>query len=117
VDPKYKLLTQLMYGSGLRLMEAVRLRVHDIDYDYLSVMVWQGKGNKNRFRPACDCSNSFLMNLCYSPARVGRRHPHSTRAKCSFQPIMTSSAIAKAFRVRLLVEGIVVLCRNEVTMP
>ncbi|WP_301003874.1 integron integrase [Arsukibacterium sp.] len=48
VDPKYKLLTQLMYGSGLRLMEAVRLRVHDIDYDYLSVMVWQGKGNKNR---------------------------------------------------------------------
>ena len=48
VDPKYKLLTQLMYGSGLRLMEAVRLRVHDIDYDYMSVMVWQGKGNKNR---------------------------------------------------------------------
>jgi integron integrase len=29
-------------------MEAVRLRVQDIDYDYLSVMVWQGKGNKNR---------------------------------------------------------------------
>ncbi|MFN6261971.1 MAG: integron integrase, partial [Chromatiaceae bacterium] len=36
------------YGSGLRLMEAVRLRVKDIDFDYLSVMVWQGKGNKNR---------------------------------------------------------------------
>ncbi|CAM3686921.1 integron integrase [Rheinheimera salexigens] len=48
IDPKYKLLAQLMYGSGLRLMEAVRLRVHDIDYDYLSVLVWQGKGNKNR---------------------------------------------------------------------
>jgi integron integrase len=48
IDPKYKLLTQLMYGSGLRLMEAVRLRVKDIDFDYLSVMVWQGKGNKNR---------------------------------------------------------------------
>ncbi|MBZ9613702.1 integron integrase, partial [Rheinheimera sp. MA13] len=44
---RYKLLAQLMYGSGLRLMEAVRLRVHAIDYDYLSVMVWQGKGNKN----------------------------------------------------------------------
>ncbi len=48
IDPRYKLLAQLMYGSGLRLMEAVRLRVQDIDYDYLSVMVWQGKGNKNR---------------------------------------------------------------------
>jgi integron integrase len=48
MDPRYKLLSQLLYGSGLRLMEAVRLRVKDIDFDYLSVMVWQGKGNKNR---------------------------------------------------------------------
>jgi len=48
LDPRYKLLAQLLYGSGLRLMEAVRLRVKDIDFDYLSVMVWQGKGNKNR---------------------------------------------------------------------
>ncbi|MFC4656515.1 integron integrase [Rheinheimera marina] len=48
IDPKYKLVAQLLYGSGLRLMEAVRLRVKDIDFDYLSVMVWQGKGNKNR---------------------------------------------------------------------
>lgn len=48
IDPRYKLLAQLLYGSGLRLMEAVRLRVKDIDFDYLSVMVWQGKGNKNR---------------------------------------------------------------------
>lgn len=48
INAKYKLLAQLMYGSGLRLMEAVRLRVQDIDYDYLSVLVWQGKGNKNR---------------------------------------------------------------------
>jgi len=30
----------------MRLMEAVRLRVQDIDFDYLSVLVWQGKGNK-----------------------------------------------------------------------
>jgi integrase len=37
-----------MYGSGLRLMETVRLRVRDIDYDYGAVLVWQGKGNKNR---------------------------------------------------------------------
>ncbi|MFV0576792.1 MAG: integron integrase [Vibrio sp.] len=48
VHPKYMLLTQLMYGSGLRLMEAIRLRYDDIDYDYGAVRVWQGKGNKNR---------------------------------------------------------------------
>lgn len=48
VDLRYKLLAQLLYGSGLRLMEAIRLRVQDIDFDYLSVLIWQGKGNKNR---------------------------------------------------------------------
>ena len=47
-SPNYKLPYQLMYGSGLRLMECVRLRIQDIDYAYKSVRVWQGKGGKNR---------------------------------------------------------------------
>jgi len=38
----------LMYGSGLRRMELVRLRVQDIDFDQLSVRVWSGKGGKHR---------------------------------------------------------------------
>lgn len=37
-----------MYGSGLRLMEVVRLRIQDIDFDYLSVQIWNGKGGKHR---------------------------------------------------------------------
>jgi len=48
VDAQYWLLASIMYGSGLRLMETVRLRVQDIDFDYMSVLVWQGKGGKNR---------------------------------------------------------------------
>ena len=44
----YALPCQLMYGSGLRLMEVVRLRVQDIDYDFHAIQVWQGKGGKNR---------------------------------------------------------------------
>ncbi|WP_024872679.1 integron integrase [Tolumonas lignilytica] len=43
-----RLPAQLMYGSGLRLMEAMRLRVQDVDFDYLSLMVWNGKGGKHR---------------------------------------------------------------------
>jgi len=38
----------LMYGSGLRLMEAVRLRVNDIDFDHRAIVVRSGKGNKDR---------------------------------------------------------------------
>lgn len=43
-----KLPAQLMYASGLRLMEVLRLRVQDIDFDYLSLMIWHGKGGKHR---------------------------------------------------------------------
>lgn len=48
LNSNYMLPCQLMYGSGLRLMEAMRLRVHDIDFDYLSLQVWYGKGGKHR---------------------------------------------------------------------
>ena len=48
ISAGYSLPCKLMYGSGLRLMETVRLRVQDIDFDYLSVMVWHSKGGKHR---------------------------------------------------------------------
>lgn len=48
VTINHALIVKLMYGSGLRLMEAVRLRIQDIDFDFLSVLVWFGKGGKHR---------------------------------------------------------------------
>lgn len=39
---------KLLYGSGLRLMEAVRLRIQDIDFDYCSLQIWHAKGGKHR---------------------------------------------------------------------
>ncbi len=45
---KYLLICSLMYGSGLRLMEAMRLRVQDINFDYHCLEIWHGKGGKNR---------------------------------------------------------------------
>src|SRR2546425_7330954 len=41
----------LMYGSGLRLMECLRLRVKDIDFSYKQIMVRSGKGDKDRVTP------------------------------------------------------------------
>lgn len=48
IEPRYQLQIMLLYGSGLRLIECVRLRIQDIDLDYGAVRVWQGKGGKNR---------------------------------------------------------------------
>jgi integron integrase len=42
------LMTNLLYGSGLRLMECVRLRVKDLDFDYEQIVVRDGKGQKDR---------------------------------------------------------------------
>lgn len=38
----------LLYGSGLRLLEALRLRVHDLDFGRLELLVRGGKGDKDR---------------------------------------------------------------------
>lgn len=43
-----KLIAQMMYGSGLRVSECLRLRIQDVDFDALSVTVRNGKGNKDR---------------------------------------------------------------------
>jgi len=42
------LLASLLYGSGLRRVEAVRMRVKDIDFDHHQLQVWNGKGRHHR---------------------------------------------------------------------
>lgn len=42
------LMTQLLYGTGMRLMECVRLRLKDLDLARVEILVHQGKGGKDR---------------------------------------------------------------------
>ncbi|NEQ47670.1 MAG: tyrosine-type recombinase/integrase [Leptolyngbya sp. SIOISBB] len=42
------MVAKLLYGSGLRLSEALRLRVKDIDFAQHQIIVRDGKGRKNR---------------------------------------------------------------------
>ena len=46
-----KLAAMLAYGTGLRLMELLRLRVKDLDFGNGALSVYQGKGKKNRIVP------------------------------------------------------------------
>lgn len=51
LENPWKLAAQLMYGSGLRLMEALRLRVKDIEFGQGTIIVNDGKGAKHRVVP------------------------------------------------------------------
>ena len=42
------MIVKILYGSGLRITEAVRLRVQDVDFDYKHITVRSGKGDKDR---------------------------------------------------------------------
>ena len=42
------LIASLLYGAGLRLLECLRLRVKDVDFSYLQILVRDGKGAKDR---------------------------------------------------------------------
>jgi integron integrase len=43
-----KLMVSLLYGTGLRVQECVRLRVKDVDFEYRRITVRDGKGGKDR---------------------------------------------------------------------
>lgn len=48
LDGVHQLLASVQYGSGLRLMETLRLRVKDVDFQRLEITVREGKGGKDR---------------------------------------------------------------------
>jgi integrase len=48
LEQPFWLMATLLYGSGLRLMDCLRLRVKDLDFGYQQIVVRDGKGNKDR---------------------------------------------------------------------
>lgn len=48
IEVRYALIGRLLYGTGLRLMEGLRLRVKDIDFQHHTIVVRHGKGGKDR---------------------------------------------------------------------
>ncbi len=48
MDGVYGLMARLLYGTGMRLMECCRLRVKDVDFGQLEILIREGKGAKDR---------------------------------------------------------------------
>lgn len=70
------LIARLLYGTGMRLMEAMRLRVQDVDFDYRQIIVRQGKGAKDRTTVLPD---SLIEPLQAQLAHAKRTHDMDLR--------------------------------------
>ena len=68
-----KLIAQVMYGGGLRVMECMRLRVKDIDFDNHQIIVRDGKGENDRF--------TILPDSLIQPIQLHLRYVKSLHEK------------------------------------
>ena len=60
---KPRIMTKILYGSGLRLMECLRLRVRDIDFEHHQIIVRGGKGDDDRFTILPDAVAADLKHI------------------------------------------------------
>lgn len=106
-----QLVAKLMYGSGLRISEAIRLRVQDIDYKMKIITVRSGKGEKDRITTFPESILPFLQNHLskvkithetdiskgfgevYLPHALARKYPNATR-QWGWQYIFPASCLS-----------------------
>jgi site-specific recombinase XerD len=93
----YQLIAKLLYGSGLRLIEGLRLRVQDLDFSLHEVRVRDGKGEKDRLTLFPDALHTVMRDhleqvrmlhahdraagygRVYLPYALARTYPHANR--------------------------------------
>lgn len=88
-----KLMTKLLYGSGLRLMECLRLRVKDLDFGNRQIIVREGKGEKDRFTILPDSIVEDLQSHLLVVKAI-----HEKDLKEGFGETSLSYALAKKYR-------------------
>jgi integron integrase len=62
LEKEYKLMALLLYGAGLRLLECLRLRIKDVDFDYKQLIIRDAKGQKDRVTPLPDIAVKMLQS-------------------------------------------------------
>lgn len=86
------LMASLLYGSGLRLMECVRLRIKDVDLQRNEITVREGKGAKDR-RTVLPASLREALRLQIETARV----QHARDLDVGFGEVWLPHALAKKY--------------------
>jgi integron integrase len=87
-----QLVAKLMYGSGLRISEAIRLRIKDIDYAMKTITVRSGKGDKDRVTTFPSSIMPFLESHL---AKV--RTTHQNDLKTGYGEVYLPHALARKY--------------------
>ena len=108
----HRLMAQLFYGSGLRLMECVRLRIKDLDFAQRQIIVRDGKGMQDRVTMLPDSLVAPLQEhlqrvkrlhdedlargygSVYLPFALGRKYPNAHR-EWIWQYVFPSDRLSK----------------------
>ena len=92
LDGVYGLIGNLLHGSGLRLMECLRLRVQDLDFEYLQILVRNGKGGKDRV--------TMLPQMLVEPLKAHLavvRERHSQALEAGYGGVELPEAVARKY--------------------
>ena len=111
MDGVYQIMAQVMYGSGLRLMEVMRLRIKDLDFANRQIIVRDGKGENDRItmfpdllmeplrlhlqqvKAQHDVDLSKGYGTVYLPYALERKYPNASR-EFAWQYVFPASALS-----------------------
>lgn len=93
MDGPAQRVARLLYGTGMRLMEALRLRVKDVDFDRQVIIVREAKGRKDRVVMLPRSLESELRAQ-FTDARAQWLHDH----RCGRAGIQVPHALEKKYR-------------------
>jgi integron integrase len=114
----HQLMAKLLYGSGLRLMDCLRLRVKDLDFERRAIMVRDGKGGQDRVTVLPDSLIPLLQDhlqrvkalheddltqgygSVYLPDALARKYPNADR-EWGWQYVFPSSQLSQDPRSRV----------------
>ena len=85
-------MAKLMYGTGLRVTECVRLRILDLDFAYKQIIVRDAKGKKDRGVPIPDRLASYLQEQILKV-----KSQHDDDLKAGFGSVFMPNALARKY--------------------
>jgi len=87
-----QIVLELIYGAGLRISEALSLRIQDVDFSYSQITIWNGKGQKDRITMLPE---RVIPKLKIHIEKV--RRLHTTDLKKGFGETILPNALSKKY--------------------